>query len=224
MSKLPAILAIPFMFFSSCSGGSYSWYQETHIKVTSNTGIYESRTINGVSWEYNKQIASGLHVDPWTVAISGGAPFIELANDIVLVLSLDGHDKFGISRLLLDQYFSLQQRNLGVVRSEDIKRFLELDAISATIDVPSFAFPSIIGFSDSSDPSTAFIVEVLNPALAELGVTNIEITVARVENGKPDSAKLLNVLPWLESEPFVISAPTLGGEIIRRGSNVLYGG
>jgi hypothetical protein len=223
MIKLPAILAMPFMFFSSCSSESYLWYQETHIKVTSNTEIYESRTINGVSWQYNKQIAKGLHVDPWTVTISGGAPFIELANDIVLVLSLDGEDRFGISRVLLDKYLSLQQRNL-VVRSEDIRKFLEQGAISANIDVPSFAFPSIIGFSDSNDPSAAFIVETLNPTLVNLGVTNIEITVARVENGKPDSDGLLDVLPWLESEPFVISAPTLGGEIIRRGSNVLYGG
>ena len=224
MSKLSAIFAIPFMFLSSCGVGGQSWYQETHIKVVTNSGTYESRTINSVSWEYNKQIASGLHVDPWTVNVSGGAPFIELPNDVVLTLSLDGQGKFGFSRLLLDQYFSTQKRTLSVVRLEDINEFLQQRAISTNVDVPSIAFPSLIGFSNPNDPNTAFIVELLNPVLVDLGITRIEIAISRVENGEPDSAKLLEVLPWLEGEPVIISASTLSGDKIRRGSNVIYGG
>jgi len=206
---------------SGCSK-EYTWYQETHIKVTSTTGIYENRTINSVSWESNKQISKGLHVDAWTVVISGGAPFVELPNGLVIVVSVNGGSNSGLPRILIDDYFSEQRIKLTSINTKNIEAFLNSEFNTKDIEIPSLRVPYVIGFSDRHDPSSAFFVELLNPALSELGVENIEITISKVKNGKPDSTRLLELLPWLKREPFIVSVPSLNGDTVGLPSHILH--
>lgn len=224
MIKFATFFTLPLMLLGACSGETHTWYQETHIKAEAHGQTYESRTVNRITWKYNKPIATGLHVDPWTVTIDGGAPFIELRDGVVLAVSLEGGAKFGVSRALLDEHLLKKYGDIDSVRAKSLTQdvfrdFLEAEKQAVAINLPSFAFPTVIGFADQNNPETAFFVEIPSPIMSYLGITDVEIMIRRVDDGRPDITALSNSLPWLQKEPSVFSVTTLDGNVMKKRSN-----
>lgn len=183
---------LAFMF--GCSESEYAWRQKMTLIVTTEDGIFTGSSVQEITWRENNRI-SGLEGETWTVGIKGEAPYVLLNDGSVVVATIRGTVRSGISKYLVDH-----------LRSESISKFsipndLELNAVEETTDavaaikLPSTLYPSILKFDDKFDQNSGFLIYAENP-IDDSVIKNISISIERT-NDPIHSSNLVNVFPWL---------------------------
>ncbi len=197
--------------------------QSVSIRVETEKGTYSQDNLIRVRWVKVSRGLASVNGQSWEARIIGNAPYVVLPGGAVIVATLEGEDKFGLSRLLVDLLRPDQDVAAVPPREEVVAKVAQASDLFAEVTSPRHAFPAILGFEDSMRPDSAFLVSPRDPATRRLGVRKVSVTVRKAADGVPGIG-VTKELPWLEGATVpVVSARDEDGKIRKYGVKSFIG-